>query len=52
MNEMIEINPKLYKLVNINGEKYVKCGHLTMECVERRQISTRCKMQKREIKDR
>lgn len=47
---MIEINPKLYRLVNINGDRYLKYGHLTLDCVKRRQLQTKIKMYRREVK--
>lgn len=47
MNEMIEINPKLYRLVNIDGDKYLKCGNLTMTCIQHRQLETKIRMYRR-----
>jgi hypothetical protein len=49
LNCILNINPKLYKIITMHKEKYIKCRRLTERCVHKRQLSSKIKMKRRLI---
>lgn len=51
LTDMMEINPKLYKIIIMDKQKYLKCPKLTLSSIQRRLLSTKIKMKNKSMKE-